>query len=143
AKRDLITPVALAVVTRLGSIAILYAALRAVGGSAPAGVVVFAYCAGLLASIAVPVLQGAGAVESTVALGLTRGGVPAEVAIGTALLWRLLEFWIPLALGLLLQAGSDMRSRTVSAPPLVPQPVPVVTRATPVSGSPHHGRRIA
>jgi uncharacterized membrane protein YbhN (UPF0104 family) len=134
--RDLLTPFALAAINRLGVIGLLFVALHAVGSSASVGVVAFAYCAGLLAAIAVPVLQGAGTVETTVALALAHGGVPSDAAIGATLLWRLLEFWMPLACGLLLQIGAALRARVSGSPistPTVPRlpPTPTPSRRAP------------
>ncbi|MEA2597877.1 MAG: hypothetical protein QOF01_4346 [Thermomicrobiales bacterium] len=112
APTDLALPLVFAIATRLGAFGLLYAGLHALNTPASVGVVATAYCAGMIAYLAIPIFQGAGAVEAAAAMALTHGGVPAEAAIGAVLLWRLLEFWLPIALGLLLQVGSFASSWT-------------------------------
>ncbi len=133
--RDLAGPLALATAARLGTFGILYASLHALGVPASMGLVATAYCAGMIAAFAVPIFQGAGVVETATAVALTRSGVDAETAFGAALLWRLLEFWLPIAIGLLLQVGSmAARWSLASATPVprsgVSRPVPAMVAAS-------------
>jgi phosphatidylglycerol lysyltransferase len=106
APRDLGWPVVFAVASRVGALGLLFASLQALHAPAPVGVVVMAYCAAMIACFAVPVFQGAGVVETAAAVALTHGGVEAQTAVGAVLLWRLLEYWLPVGLGLMLQIWS-------------------------------------
>jgi uncharacterized membrane protein YbhN (UPF0104 family) len=104
--RDLGWPLVFAVVTRVGAFGLLFVTLHALQAPASVGVVATAYCAGMMACFAVPVFQGAGVVETAAAVALTHRGVEAQTAVAAVLLWRLLEFWLPIGIGLLLQFGS-------------------------------------
>jgi uncharacterized membrane protein YbhN (UPF0104 family) len=128
--RDLTFPVTLAIVSRLGTFGILFASLHALNAPASPGVVLAAHFAAILACLAVPVFHGAGAAEAAATLALTRGGVPVEAAIGAVLIWRLLEFWLPIVLGLLLQLGAVLSSRRRSV--LVPRPASRPPRRVPI-----------
>jgi phosphatidylglycerol lysyltransferase len=132
--RDLALPLALATAARLGAIGILYASLHALGVSASLGLVATAYCAAMIACLAVPAFQGAGVVETATAVALKHGGVEAQTAVGAALLWRLLDFWLPIGLGLLLQVGAVLaRWSPPTLRPLartgVSRPLPAVATA--------------
>jgi glycosyltransferase 2 family protein len=103
--RDLAGPIAITVATRLGTVALLFASLRAVGVEASIGTTVVAYFAALLAHATLPIFGGAGLVESATVAALVQSGVPADLALAAALLWRLIDFWLPLGVGLVLHAG--------------------------------------
>jgi uncharacterized membrane protein YbhN (UPF0104 family) len=137
--RDLALPLGLTIATRLGTIGILYASLHALGTSASFGLVATAYCAAMFAHLAVPIFHGAGAVETATAVALTHAGMETETAIGAVLLWRLLECWLPIGIGLLLQIGSvAARWNLPSLRPAVPnssRPLQAVATATALRGS--------
>jgi len=137
--RDLALPLGLTVAARLGTIGILYASLHALGIPASISMVASAYCAAMFAHVAVPIFHGAGVVETATAVALTHAGMEAQTAIGAVLLWRLLECWLPIAIGLLLQIGAvASRWGLPRLRPSVPRssrPLPAVATATIFRGS--------
>jgi uncharacterized protein (TIRG00374 family) len=124
APRDLAWPLALAVAMRAGAVVLLFASLRAFGVEASAGTVSTVYVAALVARVTVPVFGGAGVVEAATAMALTQTGLPGDLAIGVALLWRLIDFWLPLVVGLTVHAA------TLARPPAPRRPRPPATGAT-------------
>ncbi len=124
---DLRRPFGLALAIRLGGAAMLYACLRAVGEDPRVTVALIAYVVGLLFLLIAPVFGGIGVVEIATAVALERLGVPAAPALAAALLCRLSELWLPLALGLVVQvadAGLPGVAKTSLAP------APSVVRST-------------
>ena len=113
---DLLRPFGLAVAIRLSGAALLYASLRAVGEAPPLSVPLAAYAIGLLFLFLAPFFQGIGVVEVAISVALERMGVPGTTVLGAALLCRLGELWLPLVLGLGLQALTFAGGR--GAPPL-------------------------
>jgi len=105
---DLVWPTILSFLVRLTIIGVLYASLRALGEDPSLSLMINAYFASILASTVIPVFQGAGAVEAVVILTLKQGGVPADIAIGATLLWRLIDLWIPVGIGLILHAKAEL-----------------------------------
>nr|MDQ3045056.1 lysylphosphatidylglycerol synthase domain-containing protein [Chloroflexota bacterium] len=105
----------------------MYIALQAVGQEVAFTVPLIAYVVGMIFLLVAPVFQGIGFVEVSMALALERLGVPAPAAIGATLLVRFGELWLPLGIGLLLQAASALPLPS-RVPPLRPLPVPVVVR---------------
>ncbi len=102
---DLRRPFGLALVIRLGGAAMLYACLRAVGQDPHVTVPLIAYVVGLLFLLIAPVFGGIGVVEIATAVALERMDIPAAPALAAALLCRLSELWLPLALGLIVQVA--------------------------------------
>ncbi|MGH2533022.1 MAG: lysylphosphatidylglycerol synthase transmembrane domain-containing protein [Thermomicrobiales bacterium] len=160
APRDLAWPVALMLLIRAGPIGLLFASLHALDVETTFGVVITAYLAAVLAHTMVPLFQGAGVVEAAAAVALTQSGVPAETAIGVALVWRLMDFWMVFAAGLALHALASLGPRFTERPVAparsprpssagfalrtAPSPVPVPAfvaprAATGVSRSARHG----
>lgn len=105
---DLLWPTILSLLVRITIITVLYASLKALGEDPSLSLMVNAYFASILASTVIPVFQGAGAVEAVVILTLKQGGVPADIAIGATLLWRLIDLWIPVGIGLILHAAAEL-----------------------------------
>ena len=101
---DLVRPLGFAVVIRLAGAAMLYVSLRAVGEEPSLSTPLAAYTVGLLFLFLAPIFQGIGVVEVATAVALEQMGVPGATALGAALLCRLGELWLPLVLGLVLQA---------------------------------------
>ena len=133
APRDLLRPVGLALLVRLGGAGMLYAGLRAVGEQPSLAVPLTAYMIGMLVLMVAPIFGGIGVVEMSIALALQRLGISPGAALGAALICRLAEFWLPLALGLLLPAWSPIAARFAPAPrptrtrgqaPAILRPVP-------------------
>ncbi len=129
---DLRRPFGLALTIRLGGAAILYASLRAVGENPHVTVALIAYVVGLLFLLIAPVFGGIGVVEIATAVALERMGIPVAPALAAALLCRLGELWLPLALGLMVQLADAGRSSGAGAPLA---PAPAVVRSTSLGGN--------
>ncbi len=85
--------------TTLGGALALWASIEAVDGSATfATVTVVTMIGGTLASAA-PTPGGVGAVEAALIGGLAAFGVPAEVAVPSVLLYRMVTCWLPVLVG--------------------------------------------
>jgi uncharacterized membrane protein YbhN (UPF0104 family) len=128
--RDLLTPLVLALGVHVANAAMLGCALRAVGQRPSPAAVLVGYAAGTLFGLLTPLFQGSGVVELTMAGALHRAGVPLDAAVAGTLLYRLAQFWLPLACGVAVQlAGIHRRPCLVaSLPPVVihaPVPSPV------------------
>jgi len=121
---DFVRPLGFALLIRLSGAAMLYASLRAVGEERSLSTSLAAYTVGLLFLFLAPIFQGIGVVEMATAAALERMGVPGATALGAALLCRLAELWLPLTLGLLLQALALTRGGGT-----LPLPLPVPERA--------------
>ncbi len=77
----------------------LYGTVAAFGASpAPLGILVSYLLAATVAAVA-PTPGGLGAMETALVSALTRLAVPAGAAVAATLAFRLLTFWLPLALG--------------------------------------------
>lgn len=63
--------------------------------------VLFARVAASVAVVALPIWQGAGALELTVLGTLVAGGIAAPDALAAIAIFRIAEFWVPLAIGAL------------------------------------------
>jgi putative heme transporter len=74
--------------------------LRALGVPAPVLAVLAAYGLALIVSVFTLLPGGGGTVEAALTVALASQGVPIEAALGAAVLFRLLSFWILLPLGL-------------------------------------------
>jgi len=105
---DLVPPMILALLVRICVVAVLWASLRALGVEPGLDTMLNTYFATLLASTVIPVFGGAGAVEAVSIVSLKQAGIPSEIAIGATLLWRLIDLWIPVAIGLLLHARAEI-----------------------------------
>lgn len=73
--------------------------LRAMGVAAPPLGVLAAYGLSLVVSTFTALPGGGGTVEAALTLALVAEGTPAEAALGAAILFRLLSFWLLLPLG--------------------------------------------
>ncbi len=96
--------IALAFLGDVAGVACLFLALKAVGGHASIGVAVAGYTVGTLFLLVAPLFQGLGVVELSMTLLLQQLGVPAPQALGATLLYRLGEAWLPVVIGIALQA---------------------------------------
>ncbi len=119
---DLLWPIVLALMVRLTIVGVLWACLAALGEQISAQTMLTTYFASIVASTAIPLFGGAGAVEAVSILTLTQAGVPAEIAIGATLLWRLIDLWIPVAIGLVLHARQELPALKTSTE--VEEPMP-------------------
>jgi len=112
-------PIAAATVVDLAAVAMLYAAVAAVGGGTDLRLALVAYVSsGLFAAIG-PLPGGLGVVEVGTVAVLVAGGLPLAEATAAVALFRLAEFWLPLALGGLAWARTRRRGP-------VPAPVPLL-----------------
>jgi len=66
------------------------------------------YFASIVAGAVIPLFGGAGAVEAVSILALTQSGISRDIAIGATLLWRFIDLWIPVGIGLLLHAKTEL-----------------------------------
>lgn len=99
--RDLVAPAAMALGVNLCGMVMMDAALRAVGAHAAISTVIAARVIASVVMLLAPVFQGAGAVEFTAAGVLARGGVPMATALAATVIFRVGQFWLPIALGVL------------------------------------------
>ena len=107
--RDLVMPVVIALGINLCGILMMDASLRAVGVETSAATVVAARIVAAVVILLAPVFQGAGAVEFTAAGVLVAGGVSLPEALAALVVFRFVQFWLPLAAGSL--------ARLVRVPP--------------------------
>jgi uncharacterized membrane protein YbhN (UPF0104 family) len=97
--RDIAAGIPFALGVNVAGFLMLAASLQAVGQHPSVTTLLVARVAASLAILALPVFQGAGAVEVTVIGALHAGGVPIGDAIAATLLFRIGQFWAPLAIG--------------------------------------------
>jgi len=97
--RDIAPGIHYALGVNLAGLLMLAAALQAVGQHPSLTTLLVARAGASLAMLALPIFQGAGAVEVTVIGALHAGGVPVGDAIAATLLFRIGQFWAPLAIG--------------------------------------------
>lgn len=81
-------------------VGVLYFCLQAVGVHLAIWSVFAAFTVGILAATATPTPGGLGGAEAGLVAGLLSYGVASPEALATALLYRLLTFWLPLLPGL-------------------------------------------
>jgi phosphatidylglycerol lysyltransferase len=79
----------------------MYLAMLAVGGTASLPAAGIAYIVSLLLMVASPLLKGLGAVELSIVYVLGQFGYAPAEALAIALVFRVFEFWVPMACGLL------------------------------------------
>jgi uncharacterized membrane protein YbhN (UPF0104 family) len=97
--RDIAPGIPYALGVNLAGLLMLAAALQAVGQHPGLTTLLVARAVASLAILALPIFQGAGAVEVAVAGALHAGGVPIADAIAATMLFRIGQFWTPLAIG--------------------------------------------
>jgi uncharacterized protein (TIRG00374 family) len=105
---DLVPAIILTLLVRLTVVLVLYACLEALGVDPTFQTMIHTYFATILAGAVIPLFGGAGAVEAVSILTLTQAGIAGDVAIGATLLWRFIDLWIPVAIGLLLHAKTEL-----------------------------------
>jgi uncharacterized protein (TIRG00374 family) len=126
---DLIPPMILALLVRIAVVGVLWACLNALGVSPSMETMLNTYFASLLASTIIPVFGGAGAVEAVSIVALRQAGIPNEIAIGATLLWRLIDLWIPVGIGLLLHAREELPALVGDSLPETPVTEPGAIRS--------------
>ncbi len=124
--QDLVRVVGVTLLTRASTIGLIYCCVRALDSSPGVYALFVAYVGSFVAARLVPVLYGMGAVEGSLAIALQRGGVPAEAAVGAALLVRFFDFLAPSLIGLARYAWAErtnprLRGPAPGALPATPQ----------------------
>jgi phosphatidylglycerol lysyltransferase len=103
--RDLLFPFFAALTAELFGVAMLYTCLRAIGQDPSISTALTAYAVGTIFVIVSPFFSGLGLVEVGMVLALRQFGIDSGSALAATLLFRALEVWMPLAIGLSLQVG--------------------------------------
>lgn len=98
--RSLLVPFSLSLTADLFGVLSMWAALHAVRTDATLVTALFAYTVSTMLQIAAPVFQGLGIVEVSVIYLLERLGIPLPQAIGATLLYRFVDVWLPVVLGI-------------------------------------------
>jgi phosphatidylglycerol lysyltransferase len=120
---DFIGTVATTLLTRVCTLGLIYACVRAVGFEPDLYAIFLAYVTSFVAARLVPVLYGMGAVEGSLTLSLQRSGVPADIAIGATLLFRFFDFFLPSLIGLALYAWAERKNPSFHDEPIRDIPV--------------------
>lgn len=115
---DLVPAIFLTLLVRLTVVLVLYACLEALGVDPSFQTMIHTYFASIVAGAVIPLFGGAGAVEAISILTLTQAGIAGDVAIGATLLWRFIDLWIPVAIGLLLHAKTELPAAIDETPVL-------------------------
>lgn len=97
--------------------ALVYCSVRAMGFTIGIEVAAVGYIVSVIPMMISPFLRGLGAVELTLAFILTAYGFDTASAMGTTLLYRIFQFWLPMLLGLFafLWKGKELIGRTLPA----------------------------
>lgn len=120
---DFLGTVATTLLTRVCTLAMIYACVRAVGFAPDLYGIFLAYVTSFVAARIVPVLYGMGAVEGSLTLSLQRSGVPADLAIGATLLFRFFDFFLPSLIGLAMYAWAERKNPSLRDEPIENLPV--------------------
>ncbi len=104
---DLLASIGTTLLTRTATITLIYSCVRALGHEPDIYTVFMAYVLSFVAGRLVPFMYGMGAIEGSLALSLRQGGVPADIAIGAALLFRFFDFILPSLVGLVLYSWDE------------------------------------
>ncbi|MDP9375035.1 MAG: flippase-like domain-containing protein, partial [Chloroflexota bacterium] len=107
---DLLRPLGIAVAVKGANIALLWACLHAAGQRAALPAVLAGYVMASLCTAIAPFFQGLGMVELSMVAVLSEFGVPIGAALAATLLFRLFEQWLPLALGVVVEAVERRRA---------------------------------
>lgn len=106
-----------AVAAKLIGATVLAIALLAVGAGVSPGSVLVVYVLALAAAATTILPGGLGAVEATMTLTLTGYGVPTSTALAGTIVFRLLDLWVPVVIGLIAAPGLD---RSAAGQPAAP-----------------------
>lgn len=116
--RDFLGTVATTLLTRVCTLAMIYACVRAVGFTPDLYGIFLAYVTSFVAARIVPVLYGMGAAEGSLTFSLQRSGVPADIAIGATLLFRFFDFFLPSLIGLAIYAWAERKNPSFRDEPI-------------------------
>lgn len=98
----------------------LWLFVRGFGAQPPLGGLIAAFAFGILLFVIVVIPQAAPVVEATMTATLLRAGVPSGRAVAVTLVFRGVNFWLPLVLGL----AAAWRIRRIGARPAAPPAAP-------------------
>lgn len=118
---DLLPGIVLLFLVRLTVVAVLFACLQALGVDPTLRIMMTTYFASIVAGAVIPLFGGAGAVEAVTILTLTQAGIAGDIAIGATLLWRFIDLWIPVGIGLLLHAKTELPAAVDETPIIAAQ----------------------
>lgn len=118
---DLLPAIVLTLLVRATVVAVLYACLKALGVDPTFQTMINTYFASIVAGAVIPLFGGAGAVEAVSILALTQAGIAKDVAIGATLLWRFIDLWIPVGIGLILHAKTELPAAIEETPVVAAQ----------------------
>lgn len=93
----------------LAGVLALWAALHAVHVDVPVYTALAGYVVGTLLMLAAPIFQGLGFVEVSMGMTLNQLGVPLAAAVGATLLYRAIEIWLPVVIGLAARFSFEKR----------------------------------
>jgi uncharacterized protein (TIRG00374 family) len=79
--------------------AVLYFAIHALGGEATVLQTFIVLTAGVAAASVTPTPGGIGGAEAGLVAGLTSIGIPADLGLSIALVYRFVTFWLPILPG--------------------------------------------
>jgi uncharacterized membrane protein YbhN (UPF0104 family) len=100
--KDLLFPMLCSIGVNLTSFGMLLAALHAVGQQPSITSLLLVRIVAQVSANAMPVMHGAGVVEMSMVSAMQQMGVMASPAAAAAILFRCAQFWLPLALGVVL-----------------------------------------
>jgi phosphatidylglycerol lysyltransferase len=121
--QDFLGTIATTLLTRVCTLGMIYACVRALGFEPNLYGIFLAYVTSFVAARIVPVLYGMGAVEGSLTLSLQRSGVPADIAIGATLLFRFFDFFLPSLIGLALYAWAERKNPSFRSEPIADLPI--------------------
>jgi uncharacterized membrane protein YbhN (UPF0104 family) len=101
---DIAVGVPFALATHFAGVGMLTCAVYASGHHPGLTTILAARLVASLATVLLPVFQGAGVMEVTLVGMLHAGGVPVADALAATVIFRVAQFWVPLALGALMMA---------------------------------------
>jgi uncharacterized protein (TIRG00374 family) len=113
--REWAQSVALSFVNWLASVACLVASILAVGAGVPWTKVILIYCAGATVSSFNLTPGGLGVTEAVLTAGLVASGLRPAEALGSALVFRLVSFWLATLVGWIIY--SDLRRKKARREP--------------------------
>lgn len=103
--RDWVQTIGLSVINWLASVGCFVAAILAVGSAVPWTRVILVYCAGTAASSFNLTPGGLGVTEAVLTAGLLASGLRPAAALGSALIFRLVSFWLVTLVGWTIYSG--------------------------------------
>ncbi|MGA8371526.1 MAG: YbhN family protein [Acidimicrobiales bacterium] len=103
--RDWVQTIGLSVINWIASVSCFVAAILAVGSNVPWTRVILVYCAGATASSFNLTPGGLGVTEAVLTAGLVASGMRPAAALGSALIFRLVSFWLVALVGWTIYSG--------------------------------------